>query len=750
MSQAREERKIQNSGIITKKRIAEHFSVILIFSILTVIFTFPVILDFTTEAAGVDCYDKCHMMWRFWWTDFSFQNDLDFQHSNYIFYPEGVDISGNLAHFTTFIGFLLIQLVDYTVTWNIIWFLGFVFGGYGCYLLANNFNRNYLSSIIAGIIFTFTTYHMAHSLTHIGLSMIVWLPIFVLFLFKLLEKQSKYYSIIGGIIFFLVSFTHLYYSVFITMFSIIFFTVYIFRQKKVSNKTFITNFSILLTIGLISTSILLLSNTVSNDESAIRPLFEHNIFSVNLENLILPVPEHTTQILSDYGTIFSFYSFVDRPITSPYGLQVENLVFLGYSVIFLSVLAIIRYRQKHVWFWLLICGIFVLMSLGPELKIFHELTGIVLPDKIFYDTVPGWDEIRAPARFIVMANLALAVLASYAVYGLIKNKFSSFKQQLILTTVIGFVILFEFAMIPYPSYSEPIPDIYEEIKNDESKFAVLPAPLGGVGDYSLMSDSIMLYHQTHHEKPIYGGHESRVSYETLKQIQTYFLNMFHIAGSKDDVIKQDIATHGLSLFDYFDIKYVTIHKDVKGADGTFRINLQSFLPETRQLMSKILTEDIPIYEDDKILVYKIPKPDSSEPFLLLGSGWHMFDEKFNVRATMKNSEILIVNPTNAEIDVTLNLVLRQYEKKSAMTISINNEELGVAVIPTVMTDVHIENIIAKPGVNVVTLATDEFVTVKVVPTPVPSASQFDTAIISDNTVAINTISFIVESISITN
>ena len=128
----------------------------------------------------------------------------------------------------------------------------------------------------------------------------------------------------------------------------------------------------------------------------------------------------------------------------------------------------------------------------------------------------------------------------------------------------------------------------------------------------------------------------------------------------------------------------------------------------------------------------------------------MFDSEFNVRATMKNSEILIVNPTNAEIDVTLNLVLRQYEKKSAMTVSINNEELGTVVIPTVMTDIRIENIIAKPGVNVVTLATDEFVTVKVVPTPVPSVSQFDTTDISDNTIAIDTVSFVVESISITN
>jgi len=547
-----------SNRLITKKIFGEHVSVVFIFSILTIILTFPVILDFASEAAGFGCYDKCHMMWRIWWTDFSFENGLDFQHSNYIFYPDGVDIGGNMAYFTTFIGFLLVQFLDYVIAWNIIWFLGLVFGGYGCYLLANNFNKNYFSSIIAGTIFTFTTYHMGQSLAHIGLSMIVWLPIFVLFLFKLLDKQSKYYSIVGGIIFFLVSLTHLYYSVFIAMFSIIFFAIYIFKQKKVSNKTFITNFSILLTIGLVSTSVLFLLNPASSDEFLNRPLSEHIKYSASLESLILPGSTHTTQIISDYGMNISFYSFFDKPV--PIG-EIEHLIFLGYSVIFLSALAVIRYRRNHVWFWLLICGIFVVMSLGPELKIFHQSTGIVLPDKVFYDAVPEWDEIRAPARFIVMANLALAVLASYAVYGLIKNKFSSFKQQLMLTTIIGFVIIFEFSMIPYPSYTEPIPDIYEEIKNDVSKFVVLPAPIGGVGDYSLMSDPTVLYHQLHHEKPIYGGHESRVSHETLKETQTYFLNMFHILGSKDDVIKQDLTTHGLSLFDHFDIKYVTLHKE---------------------------------------------------------------------------------------------------------------------------------------------------------------------------------------------
>ena len=712
-----------NYRLVSKKMFYEHLSVIFIFSVLTIILTFPVILDFATEAAGLEnCYDSCHMIWRFWWTDFSFQNNLDFQHPNYIFYPDGTDIGGNLAYFTTFIGFLLVQFSDYVVAWNIIWFLGLVFGGYGCYLLANNFNKNYLSSIIAGIIFTFTTYHMSHSMEHIGLSMIVWIPIFVLFLFKLLEKQSKYYAIVGGIIFFLVSLTHLYYSVFIAMFSIVFFTVYIFRQKKVSNKIFVTNFSMLLTIGLISTSILFLSNPTPNDESSDMPLELHIKFSTSLENLVIPTFYQTTQTLSDNGIITSFYSFFDK--TATLDRHAEGDIFLGYSVIFLSALAVIRYRQNHAWFWLLICGIFVVMSFGPELKIFNQSTGIEMPNKVFYDAIPEWDEIRAPARFIVMANLALSILASYAVYGLIKNKFSSFKQQIMLASIIGFVILFEFSMIPYPSFAQPIPDIYEEIKNDESKFAILPIPIGGTGYGELMSLPTILYHQIHHEKPIYGGYESRPSLEAMESTQTYFLNMFQWNGSKDDVIKQDLTTHGLSLFDYFDIKYVTLHKELLIRDVTnlgkcmpeetlvTTANgnqcLPQFVPETRQLMSEILSGDNPFYEDDSVVVYKIPKSDSLEPFLLLGSGLYEFDSGYNGRLTMENFEILIVNPTNSEINTTLNVSLTSVENEKIVTALFNNKKLNEINIPTTLTTIQFEDLILKPGTNVVQLDADEF------------------------------------------
>ena len=77
--------------------------------------------------------------------------------------------------------------------------------------------------------------------------------------------------------------------------------------------------------------------------------------------------------------------------------------------------------------------------------------------------------------------------------------------------------------------------------------------------------------------------------------------------------------------------------------------------------------------------------------------------------------------------VTLNLVLSSVDNKKTLTISMNNEKQDTFIIPTALTDIQIENLTLKSGVNVVTLDADEF-------------SLFQGS----------TLSFAVEAISITN
>ena len=87
----------------------------------------------------------------------------------------------------------------------------------------------------------------------------------------------------------------------------------------------------------------------------------------------------------------------------------------------------------------------------------------------------------------------------------------------------------------------------------------------------------------------------------------------------------------MSIFNNFNIKYVIIHKDepisFTRSDLTtirFSIGDEPIFIEVSNLMSNILNNKRPYYEDDRVVVYKIPRSNNLEPFILLGDGWHEY------------------------------------------------------------------------------------------------------------------------------
>ncbi len=95
---------------IGEKPLFVHLSVILIFFILTAILTFPVIANFGTEFAGSGP-DIWNNVWKWWWTKYAFENNLDWLKSDYIFYPHGVNI-GKESLFTMLFSYVF-QFLDY-------------------------------------------------------------------------------------------------------------------------------------------------------------------------------------------------------------------------------------------------------------------------------------------------------------------------------------------------------------------------------------------------------------------------------------------------------------------------------------------------------------------------------------------------------------------------------------------------------------------------------------------------------------
>jgi hypothetical protein len=694
---------------IEGKSLFVHLSVILIFFILTAILTFPVIANFGTSFAGVGA-DIWNNVWKWWWTKYAFDNNLDWLKTDYIFYPTGVNI-GKESLFTMLFSYAF-QFLDYVQIWNMLWFGGFVFGGYGSFLLVHRFNNNFIASLAAGAIFTFSTYHTTQALSHVDVAFIVWIPLSILFLFKMTETKSKINPVFAGVFLFLAVLTQLTYAFVMLVFVILFLTIYLIRKKSISNKTFLIHFLIAgIVFFILSSPMLLVISSTLDEEPYKRPISEINIYSASIENVFLiPSSLHSIHNLTGYVFADSIYTMFG---TSLMRLQMEQVIFLGIIPLALAGIAIIWFRNKHLVFWVLILLVFTILTLGPELRFLNELTGYVLPGKVLYDLIPGWDFNRVPSRFVVMTTLSLAVLSAYAIDGIMKQQIKSSKKAVTLGVTIMFFILLEFAVIPYPTTVQEIPLIYDTIKKDQGNFAILEAPTGGQGYLNLQSDTLYQYFQAVHEKPIFGGWATRESTEAERFLQNYFFLQFFYPAFTDDIIKQDLGVVGISILNHYNIGYVILHKKTELGPLDEHIRTK-FVPTLKQQMSKILNQDSPFYEDSDVVAYKIPKSDSKKPFILLGNGWDntVFSDERGalVRLAGMHSEIVIINPSNKTQNLSLQILLSSTIPSNHISSSFNNEILVEKTLSEQPIDILIENLAISPGKNIISLDASEFKT----------------------------------------
>jgi len=693
-----------------------HLLVILIFFALTCILTFPVIANFGDDLAGFFSGDPQHMLWRFWLMESSLNNGLDPFQTNLIFHPDGTTI---LHHniFPTLIAYILLNFLELIPTWNTIFLLGFIFGGYGSYLLANHFTRSFIPSIIAGIIFTFSTYHFVHASWHIGLLTIVWIPIFILYLFKITESKSIINPIICGILLFLVTTSHFYYTFSVAIFSVIFVAVFLFKNKTIHNKIFLRNFSIALSLGL-TLSLFLFLPTIQSDNVQIieRPVSEHIMYSLSLEEFLSPYPLQTININTDFVVPNSIFDFFGQTYWAE-NYTMEKFANIGVSIIILSIIGLIWFRFRFSFFWLLITGIFAVLCLGPELKIFNELTGMSLPYLLFYETIPGWDFFRVPSRLIVIVTLSFGILSSFAIKGITKKYFPSLKKSTIFGVLLAIIILVEITVVPYPSSEvASIPEIYKTIKDDAKDTAVLEVPVGGFGKMKRFSDPIFQYYQIYHEKPIVGGYETHTPSNIQRNTQDYFFNNFAWDGSKTDIVNQDLNKVGISIMNYLNIGHVVIHQktftNYNMGDEHFTL-VSRLIPNVTSLMQEILDKTNADYASPNLIYYKIPPNISNEPFILLGQGWHPLDfyQDSFVRYAQSTSEILLINPDNKPQTVNLQIKLQSFTENKNINLEINETNNTIQILSDYKSEILVENIMLLPGLNSITLVSDDSVNI---------------------------------------
>jgi hypothetical protein len=663
--------------------------VLLLFFILSVIFTYPLITNLATQIPGDIPVDPPIFLWNSWnFRDALQQPPHDPFISRRIFYP--FELNAVFHDYTVFRNAVVTALsgfINPVSAFNIVTLLMYCFSGFGGYLLTLRFVPNRYAAFISGFIFSFCSYKMARLSGHYSLTDAAFIPFYILYLYKSFETNKLRYPIIAGLLLAFTGYCSYYYLVFLILFTILFvayhfipeFNPYFIKNnfiqlKKSGNKAikilrninlligipaaFIALYVILIgpikpppfsarsaTRAMLILVLLLMVNWSTrykiNLRSWIKSFSETSlklfntgkfkavvimlctfviVFSPVIINLLNNFDEYPSDVgkVIDYPRVGDFFSLpgrgnasLNKYIFNIAGNPIERRVYLGIIPLILCIIATKKIRtQTSLKFWLFIGAVFLILSLGPSLKV-GERGLFWLPYNII-QTLPFVRGAREPSRYLILTMLAIGILSAVAIENII-NKIRKAAASIILLPVFS-VMLFSFIAADYITVPNDMidlstPDIYRKIGTENENYSILEIPfkiqgkgreLGGENyRYGLYQ-----YYQSVHQKNLLSGYLAYVPYK----IFDYFESISFIRDisalqnncikndAKKEIWKKPYCLEASRLLALYDIRYIFIHKN--------DLSKYSLYYLVKYLKKQLTTQLIEIENSPDLLVFK--------------------------------------------------------------------------------------------------------------------------------------------------
>lgn len=557
--------------------------VILAYTFLTVIMTWPIAANLTTQVPGGG--DAWQHIWNLWWAKKSLlELHTNPYHTDLLYWPDGVNLYFHTLVLSAGVISLPLQLIGFNLisTYNIILLMTFVLAGWGAFLLCRYLTGNTGAAFVGGIVYAFAPYHAAHLFGHMNLASLQWIPFYVLFLLKAIDdvrkpgEQGKVSpfripasAFVAGAFLALNAYTEWTYAIFLVLLTglIFLWKIVLPSERRESAEKGMSVPGMVLRFAVVGVVFLILSAPIffptleeARKGYAQQPPEETLFYSADLINAFLPSEMHPIWGKEIAAKVQSIPPYLPLKNTS------ERVLFVGYSVLLFALWAVWRLRRdRRVVFWSLIAVLMWLLSLGPVLQVLGKRTftafgvEVPLPYLILYK-LPLFSIMRTPARLTVMVMLALAIIVAFGVAALLqsqaKKAASTNPQSAIrnpkyaLAVLLPLLILFEFVpvypMVP-PGWNVPI---YQKIAAEPGNFALLEIPIRPMGDY--------MAYQTIHGKPIIGGYLSRQPPYPLLDENAAVHYVLDATPVDDPVAAQIGGGKGVQMLRDLGVKYVII------------------------------------------------------------------------------------------------------------------------------------------------------------------------------------------------
>jgi hypothetical protein len=650
-----------------------HLLALLLYSLLAVALTWPLVTQITTHVPGSDtwAYDEYTFLWNIWYFKHALVDQLSTPlHTDLIFFPVGMGLV--MYTFNLLAAALALPLHLATgnipLASNLVNLASTALSGYGTFLLvlyllaarpasgqssrttfhASRFTA--LAAFIAGLIYAFASSRMVYlALGHYMIVTTQWMPFFLLYFVRTLDRWRTRDAVIAGIFAALCLLTDMLYGVMLALMAGVLLLDWWLRdrrQRRAGQAADSTSahgwrrlgqLAIIGAVAAVLSAPLLLPTVREglNADYAVEGWGMADQLSADLVGLVTPTDLHPL-----WGNDWEASL---RAVQAGEGRFSDvNTVFVGFATLALAALgAIVAGRRGRAW--LVIALIAFVLALGPLLQIngqsLYDLDGLEVTVPLPYillHYLPFVKGFRAPNRFSIVLLQAMAVLAGYgAAWLLVKTADARRKRAdskaphalrpllaIALAVVLAGAVLFEHLAVPMPLTDARVPAPYQELARQPGDWTLLQLPMGWRNGFGVFGaeDTRVEWYQTTHGRPILSGNTSRNPafkfeyFERLPLLQA--ITGIEMYQAPDEATDQAARASAAELMALWNVRYLAVNPAVPGRFPY----IDTWQATQDYVLDVVPVDPQPVWDADGVQVYAVQQADVPFPFQLdLGS-----------------------------------------------------------------------------------------------------------------------------------
>jgi hypothetical protein len=495
------------------------------------------------------------------------------------------------------------------LAYNLEFLLSFILTGVGTYVLCYYFTRDSLASFVGGVIFAFFPNKMLHSLGHLPQITLYLFPIYVLFLFLLLEKPNLKRAIGLGLVSGLSLLVYIIHTAyFLIPCTLVFFLWHLATdRRRILAPEFLKYVAFAFLLACVLTAPILvpfLLDSISG-ELAYLQAGGSGAYSADVLNFFTPSSDHPL-----LGPLLR-----RLPILVPGHKDDETLVYVGLVALTLAAVGC-RNNWRRGGMWVVLGSSAALLACGPFLKAGGQPVQLVVAGRAWRISlpyaallrVPFYEWGRNPSRLVDTAMFSLALLTSYGTASLL-SRLGTLKSKIALVAVLVTVILFEYLIVfPFPVGQTPVPDFYRQLASEPQDYAILDIPFS-----PWSASNTNMYYQTVHGQRIVGGLIHRVP-AGVRPMMSFFRKFVSPSAETNDIVNPLSGRDRAAIMHHYNIGYVVLHKPALPSEE---------LPLWFDLLESSHAERS--YEDDQIAAFRVVdvgEADGLKPLLVVGENWY--------------------------------------------------------------------------------------------------------------------------------